>query len=123
MNAFHSGNAWTATTNSPDAPLQDRVSLFNTWNIARESDRVMTLGGRYIYEDRFGGDVNWVEAEHRGGLERYGESIYTHRWKRLHVPAAHRRAADVAVQRQRTPSEFRVRGRRTSPRNTSPSAK
>ena len=82
MNAFHFGQRVDRNDDQfTDMPLQDRVSLFNTWNVDRESDRVMTLGGRYIYEDRFGGDVNWVEAEHRGGSERYGESIYTHRWE------------------------------------------
>ena len=82
VNAFHFGQRVDRNDDQfTDMPLQDRVSLFNTWSVDRESDRVMTLGGRYIYEDRFGGDVNWVEAEHRGGSERYGESIYTHRWE------------------------------------------
>ena len=82
VNAFHFGQRVDRDDDKfTDMPLQDRVSLFSTWSVDREHDRVMTLGGRYIYEDRFGGDVNWVEAEHRGGSERYGESIYTHRWE------------------------------------------
>ena len=82
VNAFHFGRRVDRNDDQfTDMPLQDRVSLFNTWSVDRENDRVMTLGGRYIYEDRFGGDMNWVEATHRGGSERYGESIYTHRWE------------------------------------------
>jgi len=33
---------------------------------------------RYLYEDRFGGELQWNKS-HRGGDEVYGESIYTNR--------------------------------------------
>ena len=82
VNAFHFGQRVDHNEDQfTDMPLQDRVSLFNTWSVDRKKDRVMTVGGRFIYEDRFGGDVDWVEDEHRGGSERYGESIFTHRWE------------------------------------------
>lgn len=82
VNAFHFGQRVDHNDDQfTDMPLQDRVSLFNTWSVDRENDRIMTVGGRYIYENRFGGDVDWVEAQHRGGSERYGESIYTRRWE------------------------------------------
>ena len=82
LNAFHFGQRVDHNEDQfTDMPLQDRVSLFNTWSVHRKNDRVMTVGGRFIYEDRFGGDVDWVEDEHRGGSERYGESIFTHRWE------------------------------------------
>lgn len=35
---------------------------------------------RYVYEDRWGGDINW-RPEFRGGDSVYGESIYTSRWE------------------------------------------
>ena len=35
---------------------------------------------RYLYEDRFGGEMQWNKS-HRGGDEVYGESIYTNRWE------------------------------------------
>ena len=55
VNAFHFGQRVDRNDDQfTDMPLQDRVSLFNTWNVDRESDRVMTLGGRYIYEDGSG---------------------------------------------------------------------
>lgn len=82
VNAFHFGQRVDDNDDQfTDMPLQDRVSLFNTWSVERKDDRALTLGGRYIFEDRFGGDMDWVEAEHRGGSERYGESIITQRWE------------------------------------------
>ncbi|MDX1943730.1 MAG: TonB-dependent receptor [Saprospiraceae bacterium] len=65
-----------------DVTLQNRVSVFQKWNIARKNNRLFTLAGRYFYEDRWGGDVNWTK-EFRGGDEIYGESIYTKRWEFL----------------------------------------
>lgn len=38
------------------------------------------MAGRYVYEDRWGGEMNW-EKKYRGGDEVYGESIYTSRWE------------------------------------------
>ena len=69
----------------------------------------MTLGGRYIYEDRFGGDLNWVEAEHRGGSERYGESIYTHRWEAFgtyQLPTAERLTLQFSANGHRQNSAY-----------------
>ncbi len=63
-----------------DVTLQDRISVFNKWNFIRTKDRVFSLAGRYVYEDRWGGDMNWTPA-HRTGDEIYGESIYTSRWE------------------------------------------
>ncbi|MBK7869857.1 MAG: TonB-dependent receptor [Saprospiraceae bacterium] len=65
-----------------DVTLQNRVSVFQKWNIARKNNRLFTLAGRYFYEDRWGGDVKWTK-EFRGGDEIYGESIYTKRWEFL----------------------------------------
>lgn len=66
--------------NFTDLTLQDRVSIFNKWTFQRKDNRVFSLAGRYVYEDRFGGVMDW-QPEHRGGTERYGESIYTSRWE------------------------------------------
>ena len=63
-----------------DLTLQDRVSVFNKWSFTRADDRTFTLAGRYVYEDRFGGQLNW-DRGHRGGREVYGESILTNRWE------------------------------------------
>ena len=66
--------------NFTDLTLQNRISIFNKVNIERESNKVFTIAGRYVYEDRWGGEMNW-EKEFRGGNQIYGESIYTNRWE------------------------------------------
>ena len=63
-----------------DLTLQDRISVFNKINIKRKDNRVFTLAGRYVYEDRWGGEMDWTDI-YRGGDEIYGESIYTNRWE------------------------------------------
>src|SRR5690625_348681 len=63
-----------------DLTLQDRISIFNKWNIIRPKGRVFSFAGRYVYEDRWGGDMNW-NSTFRGGDEIYAESIYTSRWE------------------------------------------
>ena len=65
-----------------DITLQNRISLFNKINFERKGNRIFTIGGRYVYENRWGGDVRWTPA-FRGGDERYGESIYTKRWETI----------------------------------------
>lgn len=63
-----------------DVTLQNRVSVFNKWNFERKDSRVFSLAGRYVYEDRWGGEMNW-NKNFRGGDSIYGESIYTKRWE------------------------------------------
>ncbi|MFY9242993.1 MAG: TonB-dependent receptor [Polaribacter sp.] len=66
--------------NFTDLTLQNRISLFNKINIARKSNKVFTIAGRYVYEDRWGGELDW-QREFRGTDIKYGESIYTNRWE------------------------------------------
>jgi outer membrane receptor for ferrienterochelin and colicins len=66
--------------NFTDATLQDRISLFNKWSFKRKEDRQASIGLRYIYEDRWGGEMDWT-PEFRGGDSLYGESIYTSRYE------------------------------------------
>ena len=66
--------------NFTDVTLQDRISVFNKWTFERAQNREFSLAGRYIYEDRWGGEMNWAR-KYRGGSEVYGESIYTNRWE------------------------------------------
>jgi outer membrane receptor for ferrienterochelin and colicins len=63
-----------------DLTLQNRVSAFNKWSFNRKQNRLFSLAGRYVYEDRWGGQMIWTKAN-RGGDEVYGESIYTKRWE------------------------------------------
>lgn len=66
--------------NFTDLTLQDRISVFQKWNFNRKTNKVFTLAGRYFYEDRWGGELNW-NRKYRGGDEVYGESIYTNRFE------------------------------------------
>ena len=61
-----------------DLTLQDRISVFQKWNFNRPENRVFSIAGRFMYEDRWGGEMNWNRS-YRGGDEVYGESIYTKR--------------------------------------------
>jgi outer membrane receptor for ferrienterochelin and colicins len=63
-----------------DVTLQNRISLFNKWSFDRERGRIFSLAARYLYEDRWGGQMNWGK-QFRGGDSIYGESIYTNRWE------------------------------------------
>ncbi|RZK56543.1 MAG: TonB-dependent receptor [Pedobacter sp.] len=65
-----------------DVTLQDRISVFQKWNFTRRQNRVASLAGRFLYEDRWGGEMNWSK-QYRGGDEVYGESIYTKRFELL----------------------------------------
>ena len=68
--------------NFTDVTLQNRISLFNKWSFQRPKNRAFNLAARYVYEDRFGGEMQW-ERSNRGGAEVYGESIFTKRWELL----------------------------------------
>ncbi|WP_127022848.1 TonB-dependent receptor [Flagellimonas beolgyonensis] len=68
--------------NFTDLTLQDRISLFQKWDFERKDARLFSLAGRFFYEDRWGGEMQWT-PEFRGGDEIYGESIYTRRWEIL----------------------------------------
>jgi outer membrane receptor for ferrienterochelin and colicins len=61
-----------------DITLQNRISVFNKWNFERKNKRVFSIATRYLYENRWGGQMNWTSA-FRGGDSIYGESIYTRR--------------------------------------------
>jgi len=68
--------------NFTDVTLQDRLSVFQKWNFKRKSNKLFSLAGRYFYEDRWGGELQW-EKKYRGGNQVYGESIYTSRYEVL----------------------------------------
>jgi len=64
--------------NFTDAALQNRISVFNKWNFRRKENRLASFALRYLYEDRFGGEMQWNKS-YWGSDEVYGESIYTNR--------------------------------------------
>lgn len=63
-----------------DVTLQNRISIFNKWDFQRKNNRLFSIAGRYVYEDRWGGQMDWNRS-FRGGDSIYGESIYTSRWE------------------------------------------
>ena len=64
--------------NFTDSALQNRISVFNKWNFRRKNSRSASFALRYLYEDRFGGEMQWNKS-YRGSEKKYGESIYTNR--------------------------------------------
>ncbi len=68
--------------NFTDVTLQNRISVFQKWNLDRKQNRVFSVAARYMYENRWGGDMRW-NTSFRGGDQIYGESIYTKRWELL----------------------------------------
>lgn len=81
INYFKYGNRVDLNNdNFTDVTLQDRISVFHKWQVKRANNRLFDIAGRYLYEDRWGGDLRWNKS-YRGGDEVYGESIYTKRWE------------------------------------------
>lgn len=70
--------------NFTDVTLQDRISVFNKWDFKRKENRTLSVAGRFFYEDRWGGEMQW-NKNFRGGSEIYGESIYTKRYEFLGI--------------------------------------
>lgn len=63
-----------------DVTLQNRISVFNKWNVERKDNRIASLALRYVWENRWGGQMEWNKSW-RGSDSIYGESIYTKRWE------------------------------------------
>lgn len=68
--------------NFTDVALQERVSVFNKWRFNTPGNKLFTLAGRYVYENRWGGEMQWT-PEFTGTDSVYGETIQTNRWEIL----------------------------------------
>jgi outer membrane receptor for ferrienterochelin and colicins len=64
--------------NFTDITLQKRISVFNRLSWQRKENRLASVALRYVYEDRWGGEMNWTK-QFRGTDSVYGENIYTSR--------------------------------------------
>lgn len=64
--------------NFTDVTQQQRISFFNKFEFQRPEERQASLAFRYVYEDRWGGQLQWSKGQ-RGSDKVYGESIYTNR--------------------------------------------
>lgn len=65
-----------------DLALQERTSVFSKWSFQRKSGKQASIAGRWVNENRWGGQMNWT-PEFLGGDSIYGESIATRRWEVL----------------------------------------
>jgi outer membrane receptor for ferrienterochelin and colicins len=82
-NYFKFNKRWDINQdNFTDITLQNRISIFNKWSLRRSQNRIFNIAARYLYEDRFGGEIQW-KKNNRGGSEVYGESIFTKRMEIL----------------------------------------
>ena len=64
--------------NFTDLTLQHRLSVFNKWNFKGSGNLKGSLGVRMIYENRWGGELNW-DSRYKGSDSIYGETIQTKR--------------------------------------------
>ena len=62
-----------------------RLSIFNKWNVYRESKKEFIISARYYFEDRRNGVKEYLSNNNykkiRGDSKIYGESIYTNRFE------------------------------------------
>lgn len=79
VNYFNLAHKWDLNKDGlTDIPLQNRVSVFNKWEFQNKNSTANTVAIRYLYEDRWGGQMNWTK-DFRGSDSIYGETIYTQR--------------------------------------------
>ncbi|GAB4252608.1 MAG: TonB-dependent receptor [Vicingaceae bacterium] len=68
--------------NFTDVTLQNRLSIFNKWQFKGKNNQNTSVAFRYVYEDRWGGEMQWT-PEFRGTDSIYGENIITNRFEAL----------------------------------------
>ncbi|MEZ4967452.1 MAG: TonB-dependent receptor [Saprospiraceae bacterium] len=80
-NYFHFTKRWDINDDHfTDVTLQKRFSVFNKWHFDRKDNRIASVAFRYLWEDRYGGEMNWT-PRWRGTDSIYGESILTNRYE------------------------------------------
>jgi outer membrane receptor for ferrienterochelin and colicins len=80
-NYFHFTERWDINgDNFTDVTLQKRLSVFNKWRFARKDNGIASIAFRYMWEDRYGGEMQWT-PQWRGTDSIYGESILTNRYE------------------------------------------
>lgn len=63
-----------------DVPLTNRVTFFNKWNINRKDNKTATIYARYLFEDRYAGQIN-TPGRPLGSNQYYDEWIRTQQWQ------------------------------------------
>jgi outer membrane receptor for ferrienterochelin and colicins len=64
--------------NFTDIPIQKRFSFYQKWKIDRKENRIFTISGRILNENRWGGELDW-NSTLRGSDSIYAETIITKR--------------------------------------------
>jgi outer membrane receptor for ferrienterochelin and colicins len=78
-NLFHFQRRWDVNNdNFTDVTLQKRASVFGKIAFERPQNRIANIAGRYVWEDRFGGELQWTPRWY-GSDSIYGEAIRTNR--------------------------------------------
>ncbi|MCC6463448.1 MAG: TonB-dependent receptor [Saprospiraceae bacterium] len=78
-NLFRFQQRWDINNdNFTDVTLQDRASVFGKFAFARPKDRLANLALRYVWENRWGGELQWTPQWY-GTDSLYGEAIRTNR--------------------------------------------
>lgn len=64
FNYFHFKNPLDVNgDNFTDVTQQQRVSFFNKFDFQRKAERTASLALRYVYEDRWGGELEWTKSD------------------------------------------------------------
>ncbi len=63
--------------NFTDVTLQDRISFFNKLSWKRKDYKLANIAVRYVYEDRWGGEMNWNKREFQRGEIVFTEKAFT----------------------------------------------
>ena len=66
--------------NFMDIPLVNRVSFYNKWSFIRRDNRIAVIYGRYLFEDRFAGQMN-VPGRLTGSNQYYAQQLRTWQWQ------------------------------------------
>lgn len=91
-----------------DLTQQKRISIFQKLAVQRPQRRVASLAARYVYEDRWGGEMNWA-PEFAGTDSIYGESVHTDRWELIgqyQLPMVEKVMAQVSWNRHKQDSWY-----------------
>jgi outer membrane receptor for ferrienterochelin and colicins len=94
--------------NFTDVALQNRISIFNKWSTSLSASVNTSLALRYIYENRWGGQLQWQE-KFRGSDSIYGESVVTKRVEVLNTTSFGKLSAlDISYNYHRQQSFYGV---------------
>ena len=81
LNAYNMNTHWDKNgDNFTDIPLTNRFCAFTKWSFRNKFKMLSSVYGRYLFEDRMGGQLNFRRA-FLGSDSVYGESIRTNRFE------------------------------------------